>query len=68
MKTQLQSWNGLRGSVMLSIPPAWLGSSASVTESSNQVLPTAQERSSKQPPPWKNTTSLLGSATRAQNA
>jgi hypothetical protein len=59
---------GLRGSVMASIPPAWAGSSASVTESSNQVLPTSQERSSKQPPPWKNTTGLLGSATRAQNA
>jgi hypothetical protein len=69
MKTQLQSRNGLRGSAMASIPPAWVGSSASVIESSNQLLPIAQEPSSEQPPPpWKNTTSLFGSATRAQNA
>jgi hypothetical protein len=51
------------------MPPEYAGLSASVTSSSNQRLPGAQVRSSKQPPPpSKKITSRFGSATRVQKA
>jgi hypothetical protein len=67
MTTKLQSRNGFRGLDSSKMPRSCPGLSSGPAVSSNQRLPSAHVASSKHaPPPWKKTTSLLGSATLLQ--